>query len=158
MMKNIGFTQNTNIEGFVENSFEKTLKIPNNHVIYDDNHMECVQVCSMSKPGVLYKVYGAFTNWACCTCKNAELGNICKHQVKVMLLHNNSTTIVKEQCIELYNTSLPKVCNNFTNEGLPVLGPLENDPLSNVEVKEINEKHEISDTHRKDSFQDQGKF
>ena len=142
MMKNIGFIRNTNIKGLVENSFEKALSIPNDHVIYDNNHMECVQVQSISKPGVIYKVYGASTDWACCTCRNAELGNICKHQIKVMLLNNNSTRVVKEQCIDLYNSSLPRVCNNVRL----ISQDIGSDSLNDAKVNEINEKHESSAT------------
>ena len=98
-MKNIGFIRNTHIEGLIQNSFEKALMIPNDHVIYDENQKERIEVRSMSRPGVIYKVYGAFIDWACCTSKNAELGNIYKHQIKVMLLNNNTTTMVCNRAI-----------------------------------------------------------
>jgi hypothetical protein len=59
-----------------------------------------------------------------------------------MLLNNNSTRVVKEQCIDLYNSSLPKVCNNVRL----ISQEIESDSLDYGEGKEINEKQESSGT------------
>ena len=64
----------------------------------------------MSSLNVYYKVYGSNTHWACCTCIKDEMDDICKHQM-ILLLKNNSTVDVKQQCMELYNVSLSKLGN-----------------------------------------------
>ena len=91
IMKNVGFIKNCTIEEIVENSFEKALKKPDDNVIHDEEHVGFNKVQSMSSPNVYYKVYGSNTQWACCTCKKAEMGDICKHQMKIFLLKNNSS-------------------------------------------------------------------
>ena len=80
-------------------------------MIHDEEHMGFIQVQSMSSPNVYYKVYGSNTQWACCTCKKAEMGDICKHQMKVLLLKSNSSVDVKQKCMELYNASHSKLGN-----------------------------------------------
>ena len=48
------------------------------------------------------------------------MGDICKHQLKIMLLKDNYTLNVKEQCLELYQASLSTTCTNihsFSGDG-----------------------------------------
>ena len=43
-MKNVGFIKNCTIEEKVKNSFEKALKIPDENVIHDEEHVGFIQV------------------------------------------------------------------------------------------------------------------
>ena len=95
MRKDAGFVKNCSIEELVESCFETALEIPNDNVSFDDHQLGVVKVRSMSQEDIVYSVYGATTEWACCTCKSAELGNICKHQCKVMMLIHNSKPLMK---------------------------------------------------------------
>jgi hypothetical protein len=114
MMKNAGFIKNCKIEELIESSFEKARQIPDEYVIYDEDLTQgFIKVRSMSSETIFYKVYGPNLEWACCTCKKAEMGDICKHQLKIMLLKDKSTSNVKEQCLELYQGSLSRVCTSI---------------------------------------------
>ena len=70
-VKSMGFVKNINVEEQVESSFEKALKILDNYIVYNEAHIDYVQVRSMSKQDTIYKVYGALSEWACCTSGNA---------------------------------------------------------------------------------------
>ena len=49
MMKNAGFIKNCTIEELIESSYEKALQIPDEYVIYDEEHTQgFTQVQSMS--------------------------------------------------------------------------------------------------------------
>ena len=88
MRKQHGFVPNLKQEQFVINAVLKAREIPDSCVtlpIADDGP---ALVTSKSNAGKLYTVYNPDCEWGCCDCLWAMKGNICKHQIKVlMMLH-----------------------------------------------------------------------
>ncbi len=58
-------------------------------------------VWSHQHPNITYKVPLPFTKYACCTCELALRGNLCKHQVVILL---TCTNFIKENIIQYYGT------------------------------------------------------
>ena len=88
MRKQNGFVPNLKQEQFVINAVVKARKIPDSCVtlpIADDGP---ALVTSSNNPSTLYSMYSPDCEWGCCDCAWALKGNICKHQIKVlMILH-----------------------------------------------------------------------
>ena len=88
MRKQHGFVPNLKQEQFVINAVLKAREIPDSCVtlpIADDGP---ALVTSKTNPDKLYSVYSPDCEWGCCDCMWALKGNICKHQIKVlMILH-----------------------------------------------------------------------
>ena len=88
MRKQHGFVPNLKQEQFVINAVLKAREIPDSAVtlpIVDDGP---ALVTSRKNPSKFYSVYSPDCEWGCCDCFWALKGNICKHQIKVlMILH-----------------------------------------------------------------------
>ena len=88
MRKQHGFVPNLKQEQFVINAVLKAREIPDTCVtlpIADDGP---ALVTSKTNPAKCYSVYNPDSQWGCCDCAWALKGNICKHQIKVlMILH-----------------------------------------------------------------------
>ena len=88
MRKQHGFVPNLKQEQFVINAVLKAREIPDSAVtlpIADDGP---ALVTSRKDPKKVYYVYSPDCEWGCCDCVWALKGNICKHQIKVlMILH-----------------------------------------------------------------------
>ena len=107
MRKQHGFVPNLKQEQFVINAMLKTREIPDSCVtlpIADDGP---ALVTSKTNPTKLYYVYSLDCEWGCCDCMWALKGNICKHQIKVlMILHPE----LAEGTITRYCGSLAGTC------------------------------------------------
>lgn len=65
-----------------------------------------VRVVSCSNPEVVYFVHDAAGEWASCTCAWSEQGNLCKHQVKcLILLEGKTEDQIVQVCGSLVGTS-----------------------------------------------------
>ena len=88
MRKQHGFVPNWKQEQFVINAVLKAREIPDSCVtlpIADDGP---ALVTSKNNAAKVYSVYNPDCEWGCCDCAWALKGNICKHQIKVlMILH-----------------------------------------------------------------------
>ena len=101
MLKDNGFVRNNAIEKVVLNSYERALTIPDDSVTFHEHESGATAfVQSVSSPSLLHIVYNADSKWACCTCTWAELGNICKHQLKVLKMTGISHNIMLQQCMD----------------------------------------------------------
>ena len=107
MRKQHGFVPNLKQEQFVINAVLKAREIPDSCVtlpIADDGP---ALVTSKTNPTKLYSVYSPDCEWGCCDCMWALKGNICKHQIKVlMILHPE----LAEGTITRYCGSLAGTC------------------------------------------------
>ena len=107
MRKLHGFVPNLKQEQFVINAVIKAREIPDSCVtlpIADDGP---ALVTSMNNAAKLYSVYNPECEWGCCDCMWALKGNICKHQIKVlMILHPD----LAEGTITRYCGSLAGTC------------------------------------------------
>jgi hypothetical protein len=82
----------------VETSIEKATLIPHTHDINDSNKTgHAWMVRRQQHPNMTYKVPLPFTKYACCTCELALRGNLCKHQVVILL---TCTNFIKENIIQ----------------------------------------------------------
>jgi len=88
MRKQHGFVPNLKQEQFVINAVLKAREISDSCVtlpIADDG---AALVTLKTNPSKMYSVYSPDCEWGCCDCVWALKGNICKHQIKVlMILH-----------------------------------------------------------------------
>ena len=88
MRKQHGFVPNLKQEQFVINAVLKAREIPDSCVTLPIADDRPALVTSKTNPTKLYSVYNPDCEWGCCNCAWALKGNICKHQVKVlMILH-----------------------------------------------------------------------
>ena len=88
MRKQHGFVPNLKQEQFIINVVLKAREIPDSCVTLPIANDGPALVTSKTTAGKLYIVYNPDCEWGCCDCMWAMKGNICKHQVKVlMMLH-----------------------------------------------------------------------
>ncbi|KAL3691667.1 hypothetical protein R1sor_005318 [Riccia sorocarpa] len=87
-LKQQGQTRNRIVASIVLAAIRKTRLIPNGHVIPcpDQNGTKLCLVRSESKPSCLHQVCGWDTDICSCTCGFSIQGNVCKHQIKCLLV------------------------------------------------------------------------
>ena len=107
MRKQHGFIPNLKQEQFVINAVLKARDIPDSCVtlpIADDGP---ALITSKTNPSKLYSVYSPDCEWGCCDCMWALKGNICKHQVKVLMILHPSLAegTITRYCGSLAGTS-----------------------------------------------------
>ncbi len=85
LKKNWGFVPNKQ-EQFVIIVIFHARDIPNNCVIFLEDGGGYAIVTSLKHENVNYKVYNPESKWAYCECLQSQRGNICKHQIKVLML------------------------------------------------------------------------
>jgi len=75
-------------------------------------------VMSQKKTHMRHAIHNPILEWACCNCVNAQHGNICKHQLKVlMLLHPNLVEgMIAWFCGSLKGTSQGGLKNLFSTQ------------------------------------------
>ena len=106
MRKQHGFVPNLKQEQFVINAVLKAREIPDSCVTLPIANNGPALVTSMNNAN-LYSVYSPECEWGCCDCMWALKGNICKHQIKVlMILHPE----LAEGTITRYCGSLAGTC------------------------------------------------
>ena len=107
MRKQHGFVPNLKQEQFVINAVLKAREIPDSCVTLPIATDGPALVTSMNNTAKLYSVYSPDCEWGCCDCMWALKGNICKHQIKVlMILHPD----LAEGTITRYCGSLAGTC------------------------------------------------
>lgn len=107
MRKQHGFVPNLKQEQFVINAVLKAREIPDSCVTLPIATDGPALVTSMNNATKLYSVYSPDCEWGCCDCIWALKGNICKHQIKVlMILHPD----LAEGTITRYCGSLAGTC------------------------------------------------
>ncbi len=85
-MKKKGFIKNKVMEAIVTRSVEKAALIPFTHVYQPTLENDGAWVVqSQCIPNVIYTLKFPFTEMFCCTCEWALRGNMCKHQIVVIL-------------------------------------------------------------------------
>ena len=88
MRKQHGFVLNLKQEQFIINAVLKAREIPDSCVTLPIANDGPALVTSKTNASKLYSVYNPDCEWGCCDCVWALKGNICKHQIKVlMMLH-----------------------------------------------------------------------
>jgi len=85
-MKKRGFIKNKVMEAIITQSVEKATLIPLSHVYQPTLRSDGAwAIRSQRLPNVIYTVKFPFTKMFCCTCEWALRGNMCKHQIKVII-------------------------------------------------------------------------
>ncbi|MCO5557588.1 hypothetical protein L7F22_011154 [Adiantum nelumboides] len=100
-----GFVRNKAVQKLIEHSIERAHSIQDGDVSFSHESssvMARVKSQSFSK-GVYYTVYNADCDWGCCNCAWAMKGNLCKHQVKVMLMKGFNLNTLVGKCFDLYH-------------------------------------------------------
>jgi hypothetical protein len=107
MRKQHGFVPNLKQEQFVINVVLKAREIPDSCVTLPIANDGPALVTSSNDPSKFFSVYSPDCEWGCCDCMWALKGNICKHQIKVlMMLHPD----LAEGTITRYCGSLAGIC------------------------------------------------
>ena len=84
LRKRFGFVINKQHEYIVVGALLKACNIPDIHVTLAIHDGAPATVKSCTKVDVLYTVFNPGSEWACCTCSQANRGYICKHKLKVL--------------------------------------------------------------------------
>ncbi|KAL3690905.1 hypothetical protein R1sor_004556 [Riccia sorocarpa] len=88
-----GRTRNRIVEDQVVSVTVKARSIPNSHMQTVESDGVLFRVCQSQKsPGVFYTVSDWGSTNSKCTCPHSSLGNLCKHEVKAMLMDGYSET------------------------------------------------------------------
>ncbi len=91
------------MEAIITRSVEKATLIPLNHVYQPTLESDGAwAVQSQRLPNVIYMVKFPFTEMFCCTCEWALRGNMCKHQIKVILT-----------CIDIFQEDIIHYCGTW---------------------------------------------
>ena len=84
LRKRFGFMINKWQEYIVVGALMKACNIPDINVMLPTEDGAPTIVRSCTKPHMLYIVFNPGSEWACCTCSQANRGYICKHKLKVL--------------------------------------------------------------------------
>ena len=106
MLKQAGFKQNFKVMDVLKNSLARAIEIPDEYVKFHNDDPRSAKVLSMSKQNHRYKVLNADVEWATCECDWALKGNLCKHQVKVMMLNGIDVHTIVSKGMSMYNDAL----------------------------------------------------
>ena len=106
MLKDAGFKKNFNILGLVKSSLERAKAIPDHHVIFNDDDTKEARVKSQTSDDVWYSLHNVDCEWACCNCEWAMKGNICKHQLKVMMMNGLHENKVVQKSMNMFVESI----------------------------------------------------
>ncbi|KAI5081789.1 hypothetical protein GOP47_0001532 [Adiantum capillus-veneris] len=104
-VKDNGFKRNNAIENAIENSYQRALGIPDGYVRHMDSSSSVALVQSITTQGHFHTVFNADCDWACCTCRWAKQGNVCNHQIKVILMKGDSHSSLIARCLLMYSAS-----------------------------------------------------
>ncbi|MCO5613306.1 hypothetical protein L7F22_067582 [Adiantum nelumboides] len=105
-LKEAGFKRNFRIMDVVKNSVARALEIPDDHVGFYDDDARNARVFSMSTQLHFYVVRNADVEWATCNCDWALRGNLCKHQVKVMMMVGFKVETILHKGVDMYDASV----------------------------------------------------
>ncbi len=109
LRKNWGFFLNKKHEQFVVNTILSAKEIPNSSMTFPKDDGGYAIVTSLTHEHLNDKVYNPKSKWAYCECFQLQRGNICKHQIKIILLLHPD--IVKGTIAHYYD-SLSGTLNN----------------------------------------------
>ena len=84
LRKRFGFVINKPQEYIVVGMLMKACNIPDRNVTLSTEEGAPTIVRSCNKPHMLYTIFNLGSEWACCTCSQANRGYICKHKLKVL--------------------------------------------------------------------------
>ena len=84
LRKRFGFVINKRHEYIVVGALLKARNILDRNVTLPMQDGAPATVKSCSKPDMVYTVFNPSSEWACCTCSQANRGYICKHKLKVL--------------------------------------------------------------------------
>ncbi len=113
MLKEAGFKQNLKVLGLVMNSLERARAIPDHHVRYCDEGNKNARVKSQSHEKLWYKLRNVDCEWACCECEWALKGNLCKHQIKVMIVNGLHSDKVVPKMMAMYKETSREMTRKF---------------------------------------------
>ncbi|MCO5582895.1 hypothetical protein L7F22_036797 [Adiantum nelumboides] len=103
MLKDAGFKKNFKVMDVVKNSLARAMEIPDEYVRFHGDNYKHAKVLSLSKQLHVYTILNADVEWATCSCDWAIRGNICKHQVKVMMLIGIDVNTIVNTGVNMYN-------------------------------------------------------
>ncbi|MCO5608161.1 hypothetical protein L7F22_062367 [Adiantum nelumboides] len=103
-LKEAGFKRNFKVMDVIKNSLARALEIPDENVGFYGDDPRHARVFSMTKQLHFYLIHNADMEWANCDCDWALRENLCKHQVKVMILGGISIETILHRGIDMYNT------------------------------------------------------
>jgi hypothetical protein len=110
-MKKKGFIENKVMEAIITRSVQKASHIPLTHVYQPTLESDGAwAVQSQRHPNVIYTVKFPFTEIFCCTCEWALRGNMCKHQIVVILTCIDNS---QEDIIHCYGTWYGSHCGGL---------------------------------------------
>ncbi|MCO5601561.1 hypothetical protein L7F22_055684 [Adiantum nelumboides] len=164
-LKEAGFKRNFKVMDVIKNSLARALEILDENVGFYGDDPRHARVFSMTKQLHFYLIRNADMEWATCDCDWALRGNLCKHQVKVMILGGISIETILHRGIDMYNTMVIDgtpcigVKKGFQNSQL---GMANNMCPSNLQdtptiFSEENNVEEPMETAKVDSLADYGK-
>lgn len=84
MRKQHGFVHNMKQEKFIINAILKDKQIPNHRVMLPIAEDAPIIVSSHNNLSNSYLMYSLDCEWACCDCRWALKGDICKHEIKIL--------------------------------------------------------------------------
>jgi hypothetical protein len=117
-MKKKGFIKNKVVEAIITRNVEKADLIPLTHVYQPTLESDGVWgVRNQRLPNVIYVVKFPFTKIFCCTCEWALRGNMCKHQIVVILT-----------CINIFQEDIIYYCGTWYRSHRGGLGHMFVDP------------------------------
>ncbi|MCO5547475.1 hypothetical protein L7F22_000925 [Adiantum nelumboides] len=126
MLKDTGFKRNFAIMDVVKNSLACALEMPDEYVRFHGDDPKHAKVLSLSKQLHFYTVLNADVEWATCNCNWAIRGNLCKHQVKVMILASIDAQTIIDKGLSMLRLQKPYNSLNYAT-------------ISNMEILEVGD-------------------
>jgi hypothetical protein len=131
-MKKKGFIKNKVMEAIITRNVEKATLIPLTHVYQPTLESDGTWgVWSQCLPNVIYVVKFSFSKIFCCTCEWALQGNMCKHQIVVILT-----------CTNISQKDITHYCGTWYGSHRRGLGHMFADPQHILDDMESNDNDE----------------
>jgi hypothetical protein len=131
-MKKKGFIKNKVMEAIITRNVEKATLIPLTHVYQPTLESDGTWgVWSQCLPNVIYVVKFSFSKIFCCTCEWALQGNMCKHQIVVILT-----------CTNISQKDITHYCGTWYGSHCGGLGHMFADPQHILDDMESNDNDE----------------
>lgn len=81
-----GYFRNLRDVSFATNSWYRTLHIPDEDVLLDEQNLQLAKVISQTDRTLAYTIWNPGSEFCSCDCPWSRLGNLCKHVIKVAIL------------------------------------------------------------------------
>lgn len=107
-----GYFSNLRDESFSTNAWYQALHIPDIDVILDEQNLQVAKVISQTDRNLAYTIWNPGSEFSLCDCHWSNLGNLCKHVIKVAMMCKNRQVARPLLAAQIYRQTLLSLLHN----------------------------------------------